>query len=266
MVLACAASVATAPATAQDAFNDFFWSPRATAGFDYSAGTFGDVRTTEIAYLPVVLQTARGAWTFKLSGGWLSVVGPALILDGAGESAGTPGISRKASGVADTSLAVMYSVERLYDRGVYLDLTLRAKLPSASFAKGLGTGKADAAAQVDLAVAAGELMPFATVGYKVNGVPQTLKLRNVAFGSLGVQYAWDERVATGLVFDYRQSSRRTASDPQEGTLYLSYRFTEAWSFNLYGVKGFSENSPSAGGGLTFTYRFTPRETPLPFLR
>ncbi len=259
-IVACSLSFA---ARAQDSFGDFFWSSRMTSGFDYSAGKFGEAEITEIAFVPVTLQTARGPFTFKVSSGWLSVVGPALILDGAGVAAAKPGISRNVSGFSDTTVSAAYSIERLYDRGIYIDLTARAKLPTASFTKGLGTGKLDGAVQADGAAAVGAVMPFATLGYKVNGVPNSLKLRNVFFGSLGVQYAWDDRVATGVVFDYRQSARRTSVDPQEGTAYLSYRFTDAWSFNLYAVKGFSSNSPQAGGGITFTYRFSPSLMPFP---
>jgi hypothetical protein len=184
----------------------------------------------------------------------LSVAGPALILDGAGGGALGQGADRKVSGLADVSLSAMYSLEQLYDRGVYLDVTARVKIPTASFRKGLGTGEGDLIVQGDLAVALGDVMPFATLGHKFTGVPPSLALRDVAFGSLGIQYAWDDRVATGVAFDYRQSTLRGAGDPQEGTVYLSHRFGEEWSFNLYGVIGFSKNSPAAGGGLMFTYR------------
>lgn len=258
--------LAAGPALGQDSFNDFFWSPRVSTGFDYSAGKFGEAQTTEIAFVPLSIQTARGPFTFKLAGGWLSVAGPALILDGAGVSAAKPGVSRHASGVSDTTLSAMYSIESLYDRGVYIDFSTRVKLPSASFKKGLGTGKLDGAVQLDAAAALGDVMPFLTLGYKVNGARETLKTRNVAYGTLGVQYAWDERVATGLTYDYRQSSLRTSADPEEASLYLSYRVSDAWSFNAYGVVGLSRNSPDAGAGVTFTYRFAPSETFLPFTR
>lgn len=262
----CAFGVLSSAACAQDSFNDFFWSPRLTTGFDYSAGKFGEAQTTEIAFVPVTFQTARGPFTFKVSGGWLSVAGPALILDGAGQASSTPAINRKVSGVSDTSFSAMYSLEGLYDRGVYIDLTARTKLPSASFKKGLGTGKVDAAVQTDAAIALGDFMPFVTLGYKVNGVPDKLKLRNVMFGTFGLQYAWDDRVTTGIAFDYRQSALKTSADPQEGSVYLSRRFTDAWSFNVYALRGFSRNSPNIGGGLTFTYRFTSRESPFPVFK
>jgi hypothetical protein len=253
-MVGCIAALAPWGAAAQDAFGDYFWSYRWSSGFDYSAGTFGDTRTTEIAYVPLTAQASRGPWTFKANGGWLSVAGPALILDGAGSGAAGQGVDRNVSGVADIGLSAMYSVEELYDRGVFLDLTARVKVPTASFRKGLGTGEGDLVLQGDLAVAVDDFMPFATLGYKFTGVPPSLMLRDAAFASLGLQYAWDERVATGVVFDYRQSTLRGAGNPQEGTLYLSHHFSDEWSFNLYGVVGFSRNSPSAGGGLMFTYR------------
>jgi hypothetical protein len=266
ILLGFGAVLATGSVSAQDSFNDFFWSPRILTGFDYSAGKFGEAETTEIAFVPLSIQTARGPFTFKLAGGWLSVAGPALILDGAGVAAAKPGVSRHASGFSDATFSAMYSIQQLYDRGVYVDLSARLKLPSASFKKGLGTGKVDGAGQLDLAVALGNFMPFATAGYKVNGVRETLKVRNVAYGTLGLQYAWDERVATGLTYDYRQSALRTSSDPEEASLYLSYRVSDAWSFNAYGVVGLSRNSPDAGGGITFIYRFAPSESPFPVLK
>jgi hypothetical protein len=253
-VLGCGVCFDPAPLSAQDSFQDYFWSTRVTSGFDYSAGTYGDSRATEIAYVPLTVQSSRGAWTLKAASGWMSVAGPALILDGAGSGAAGRGVDRHVSGIADLNLSAMYSIEPLYDSGIYLDLSARAKVPMASFRKGLGTGEGDLVLQSDLAVAVGNVMPFATLGYKFTGVPPTLRLRDVTFASLGLQYSWDERVSTGIAFDYRQSALRGSGDPQEGTLYLSYRFADEWSFNLYGVVGFSRNSPAAGAGLMFTFR------------
>lgn len=257
LLLPLAGFAVAGPAQAQESFNDYFWARRVTTGLDYTAGKYGETTTTEIAFVPVSAQAARGPWTFKVSGGWLSVSGPALILDGAATGGAAASPNRKDSGFADTSLSAMYSLERLYDKGVYIDLTARVKLPTASYGKGLGTGEGDLALQVDGAFAWDHVMPFVTLGYKFNGSPANLPLRDVWFGSLGVQYNWNEKVTTGVAFDYRQSSLKTSSDPQEGTVYLNVRFTEEWSFNLYGLTGFSQNSPGAGGGITFTYRLKP---------
>lgn len=251
------AGLACNAAQAQDSFEDYFWSSRVTTGFDYSSGDYGQAETTTIAFLPVILQTSRGPLTLKMSGGALRVTGPALILDGAATGGTAPAANRKVTGLADTSVSAMYSFQGLYDKGIYIDVTARAKFPTANFAKGLGTGEVDGILQADGAFAWGNFMPFATLGYKVNGSPDAYSLRHVTFGSLGLQYAWNERLATGAVYDYRQSALATSSDPQEGMAYVSYRFTDAWSLNFYGVAGFSKNSPNAGLGITFTYRVKP---------
>jgi len=252
----CAFALISGPAMAQQDFDDYFWSSRVSSGFDYSAGRYGQTETTKIVFVPLAMQTTRGPITFKLSTGWLRVSGPALILDGAATE-GAAQANRKVSGIADVSLSAMYSFEQFYDRGIYLDLTARAKFPAASFAKGLGTGEVDGALQLDGAFSWGKVMPFGTIGYKANGTPDTLALRNVAYGSLGLQYAWNDRTATGVAYDWRQSSLATSQNPREGMVYTSYKFTDAWSVNVYGVAGFSDNSPNAGGGITITYRIKP---------
>jgi len=249
------------PAQAQDSFADAFWQYRANVGFDFSSGYYGAAKATEILYVPVTLQAAKGPWTLKAVVPWVRVSGPALLIDGAGEGAAGVRASGAASGLGDINLSATYSIEALYNSGTYIDLTARTKVPTASFADGLGTGAWDGAFQIDFAKLLGEkaegsLMPFATIGYRVTGQPKSgLSLRNVLFGSVGLQYVWSEIVTTGVSYDMRQAAIRAAEDPQEGTAYLNLRIAPDWYANVYGVAGFSDNSPTAGGGLVITYRW-----------
>ena len=91
-------------------------------------------------------------------------------------------------------------------------------------------------------------MPFFTFGYRVTGSPAGYALRNVFYGTAGLQYTWSDRITTGALFDYRQTSLPGAADPKEATAYINVKLAEAWSVNVYGLKGFSRNSPDAGGG------------------
>ena len=228
---------------------------RVNLGMDYTSGSYGADEKTEILYLPLTLQAADGPWTVRAVVPWLSVAGPALILDGAdGGSIGTRDTD-SASGMGDISLSLMYSFEQLYEHDLFVDVTARVKIPTASLNAGLGTGEPDAALQFDVAQGFGSFIPFATVGYKWTGVPAGFKVRNTVYGSVGLQYTWSDLVATGVSFDYRQSSLKESADPQEGLAYLNIRFSNEWSVNIYGVAGFSENSPEAGGGVVFVYRF-----------
>jgi opacity protein-like surface antigen len=229
---------------------------RMNIGMDYSSGSYGQEDKTEILYVPLSLRAEDGPWTVRAVVPWLYVKGPALILDGAdGGSVGTR-TRESDSGLGDLSLSLMYSFEQFYEKDLFIDLTARVKIPTASLERGLGTGQADAALQVDVAQSFGAFIPFATLGYKWAGVPEGFKLRNTVYGSVGLQYAWSDRVATGVSYDYRQSSFKDSPDPQDGTAYLNIRFADDWSVNIYGVMGFSENSPDAGAGVSFVYRFT----------
>jgi hypothetical protein len=77
----------------------------------------------------------------------------------------------------------------------------------------------------------------------------------VVYGTLGVQYTWSPTFATGIFYDVRQSSIPTAAAPQEGTAYANFKLSDRLSLNVYGVLGFSKNSPDAGGGTFLTYQW-----------
>lgn len=249
-----AAVVAASGAKAQDSLQDFVWTTRVSAAFDYSSGKYGAPTPTDISFLPITVQSSRGPWTLKGSLPWMAVDGPALILDGSGAGSAGTRADRSINGLGDLNLSATYALDSLYDSGVYIDFTGRVKLPTASFKKGLGTGRVDVVAQVDASASVGDTLPFATFGYKATGSRTALVLRDVLFGSVGMQYMWNEGIATGLAYDYRQSSIKSLSDPQEGSVYLSVRINDRLSMNVYGVVGFSANSPTAGGGVVFTYR------------
>ena len=157
--------------------------------------------------------------------------GPALLVD-AGSADAALGLrtSGPASGPGDVSLYGTYSLESLYDRGWFIDFTGRVKAPTASFAKGLGTGEWDGAFQVgrgqDLRQVHAVRRPSAT---NFTGSPPGFALRNVVFGTVGVQYTWTEKIATGVIYDVRQSTIASAKAPQEGTAYVNVKVAERWS-------------------------------------
>ena len=251
----CLSLLCSATAVAQDAFGDAFWQYRASAGFDYSSGSYGAATKTTVTYSSATLRATKGPWTLKAVVPWMTLSGPAVLLDGAGGGTVATGQSRNVSGVGDLIFSGGYSVQEWYPRGLFVDFTLRVKAPTASVTKGLGTGKTDVSGQVDVAQAFGKFMPFATLGYRVTGNPAGYTLRNVFYGTAGLQYAISERLTTGALFDYRQTSLPGAADPKEATAYLNLKVAEAWSVNFYGLVGLSHNSPDAGGGLVITYRW-----------
>ena len=86
--------------------------------------------------------------------------------------------------------------------------------------------------------------------------------RRIAHGMLGLAYAhglmWPrtgELRETAIAFlgitDWKFTGPIFVGD----TIFVNYRIAEAWSVNVYGVVGFSRNSPDAGGGVVLTYRW-----------
>ncbi len=253
-IIAAAMAVAGShPAAAQDSFADAFWDFSVRSGFDFSSGLYGAAKPTEILSVPLSLKTVKGPWTMRADLSWLRISGPAILLDAGGTALGVR-TSGHASGVGDVHLYGTYSVESLWASGWFVDLTARVKAPTASFAKGLGTGAWDGGAQVDVAKTLGALIPFLQVGYRLTGSPAGYTLRNIFYGSVGVQYSWNERVVTGIAYDIRQAALATAKTPREGTAYVNYKLNDRWSVNVYGTAGFSPNSPSGGGGVAITFR------------
>ncbi len=254
-VLALLVFGAATPALAQDTFADAFWRFRATTGFDFSSGKYGADKPTEVLYVPFSLQATKGPWTLKGDVSWLRVSGPALLLDGS--SVGTVPVrtAGSASGPGDINLYARYSVERLYAHNLFVDITGRVKIPTASFTDGLGTGEWDQSVQLDVASVLGRFVPFAALGYRFTGQPDGFALRDVVYGTVGVQYTWSQRLSTGVYYDVRQSSIPTAAAPQEGTAYANVRLSDRISLNIYGMLGFSKNSPNAGGGTFLTYQW-----------
>ena len=98
-------------------------------------------------------------------------------------------------------------------------------------------------------------MPFATLGYKASGRPKGYHLRDVVYGTIGLQYNFNGKIAAGVLFDYRQAALASAEDPREGLAYVNVKLNRTWSLNLYGIAGFSRNSPDGGGGAVLTYRW-----------
>jgi hypothetical protein len=244
------------------------WSPLAHAekwealrmftGLDYSAGKYGEATDTEILYVPVSVKYETGPWAFRATTSYIHMHGPANVVGGGEAGALVANFARAAdvsrSGPGDIFLGATYSLDHLWRKGLFIDFTGKVKLPTASAAKGLGTGKTDFTAQIDVAKTWGRFTPFATLAYRFIGTPSAYPLHDAWNGSLGLQYTVSHVVSTGLSFDYRQSASPTGTDPRELFGYVAVAVTPKWSLEFYGIAGLSDGSPDAGGGLQITFR------------
>ncbi|HKJ72507.1 MAG TPA: hypothetical protein VKA19_00190 [Alphaproteobacteria bacterium] len=253
-----AAGLAAAFLTTGPALADDWHSVEVFSGFDYSSGKYGETSNTDILYFPLTVKYETGLWTLRATSAYIHIRGPANVVGGGTGQTFVANINPvgdvSREGPGDVLLGLTYSIDKFWDRGLSIDLTGKVKLPTASAAKGLGTGKTDFTGQIDVTQTWGRITPFATIAYRVIGRPAAYRLHNAWNGSVGLQYRISRKVGAGLSFDYRQSASDLSADPQELFGYVTIAVGPKWSLDLYGIAGLSDGSPGAAGGMQITFR------------
>jgi len=229
-------------------------------GIDYSGGDYGDFDRTELFYVPLSVKYAKGPWSFRATSGYITLSGPNSIIPGAGVAAQSDFVNDSRtgdgdSGIGDLYLSGTYSVENLEQQNIYLDLTARVKLPTGNRNKGLSTGKTDVSFQLDVARLYGDVLPFATIGYRFVGKSARFNLQNTWYASLGFSYYRTERLSLGMSYDFRKSATIDAVNPRELQIFADYQISEDWAVYLYGAAGLSDGSPDQAAGFHFRYSF-----------
>ncbi|WP_369958425.1 hypothetical protein [Pseudomonas benzenivorans] len=224
-----------------------------STGVDYSRGKYGTPTTSETWYVPVIARYEAGPMLYKLTVPYLRITNPSVGPDGEPLS-GSCG--RVESGLGDTVASAGYALlDGSGSSGLMLDLVGKVKLPTADEDHCLGTGKTDYSAQVDVARAFGAISGFATLGWKKFGDPADTDLRDPLFASLGLVGRLAPATYLGVAYDWRQKVTANGDEIQELTLFLTQRLGPSWKVQLYALKGFSDASPDAGGGLLLSHSF-----------
>ena len=229
-----------------------------STGADYSSGDYGDTDDTKIKFVPLTVSYKTGNWQFKSAFSWVEIEGPGSVI-GAGDGGvviggGNSQVTTE-SGIGDTWLSAMYSLDTFpVDLG-YLDIGAKVKIPTADEDKGLGTGEADYTLQLDYFKPLGDLTPFVTVAYKIKGDPSGTNLDNVLYLSVGSDFKYSNDSNIGLSLDYQEASSSRADDQLELFGYYNQRLDGSWSLMLYGYSGLDDGSPDYGAGVGATYRF-----------
>lgn len=226
-----------------------------TTGVDYSSGDYGLADETEILVVPFSLRAASDAWAFTASIPYISINGPGVILGPDGQPIpGVPTASGERSGIGDLSLGASYTLRPNPAGGLELTLGGRVKLPTADQDKQLSTGETDFTVSAEAAYAFGNVIPFASVGYRFLGDPDGFDLRNGATASVGSSFVLGTNVLIAS-YDYTRASSRLAEDSHELFAGLSVPATNRLTFTGYGIAGLSEGSPDYGLGLLLSAKF-----------
>lgn len=267
---ACLIGLACSVARAEEP-SFFAGSVQLATGFDWSEGDYGTTPDTSILYVPTTLSyrwdgfpltpLAFDELEIAVTVPYMRVIGPAVVVDGAPVVADTPAAARTrvTSGVRDGIGDVVTRVTWSWFPGPesarpVLELGLRVKAPTASTAKGLGTGEVDTSLQFGLAKSMGNVSLFGHAGYRFLGDPPGFNLRDGAFASVGGSWRAGEHFGAGLLYDWRDASVATARDAHELVPFAWIDFPHGFRIGPYGVFGFSNGSPDVGAGLQLSVR------------
>ena len=232
--------------------NDYF---EVGAGADYSVGDYGDVEDTEILFLTASAKLRTGGWTLRASLPYIHVKGPGNIIPT--DQGVIPGITRtpvvSRQGMGDIALVA----ERTFrlDEQTFVDLIGRIKVPTASAAKGLGTGTTSVTTSVELTRLIGPVIVTARTGRRFNRSSEAFRQRDVWEASGSVMYV-DGDTSVGLSYDWRAKVRRMSAPRSEVTAFITRKLSPKLQLQAYANVGLSNGSPDRGGGLVLVNRFS----------
>lgn len=242
------------PGRAQTVASD---PPRITykleSGVTYSRGDYGLAEDTEVFVVPFSLVAETGPWVFRATLPWVSIKGPASVIGDTGTGGPVRPTNARESGLGDSTLSVTYRLNPGVDR-LNIDLTGRVKLPTGDDARGIGTGKTDEYAQVDLYRTFGWITPFGTAGYRWLGDGR-YQLEDGGYASGGLLFNLAPGTSVGASVEWRSRLVAGAENATEGSVFVFQRFSEHWNGSLSVMKGFTDASANYGTSAQLSYTF-----------
>jgi len=132
---------------------------------------------------------------------------------------------------------------------------LYLKLPTGDDDSGLGTGTFEAGPGLSLSKWLGDVQLFADGAYILQDSTSDYQGKNYLAYTAGGGVQLNDRLFVSL-FAKGSSTRVDGGDaPLEGRLKLNFLQSRRVAWELYGLVGFSDASPAAGGGLLVMYQF-----------
>jgi hypothetical protein len=245
--LGLAGALAAQPPTAPAAL----LTSSASSGFDYSTGKYGFTESTEVYSVPLDLSHENGAWLWRANFSYLTIKGPATIVGGGGAARPT---SNSESGFGDIYLSGAYRFGELLGPW-HLDVTARVKLPTASEARGLGTGETDFYGQADIYRSFGSVTPFFTAGWREFGTSAQYQLNSGVYASAGVHFRLSEATLLITSFDWGEELLAGEDDTMDVLAAVSHEVNANWRAMVYALAGLTDASPDFAIGVRATYRF-----------
>ncbi|HEU4961659.1 MAG TPA: transporter [Sphingomonas sp.] len=227
-------------------------------GAETQQGDYGLNADVDVLSLPTTLRITHGKLSFAASLAYVHLTAPANVVTGGG-LLGLPIIvppttsteRRSRSGIGDLRLAAGYTVSTL---PVGLTLSAQAKLPTASAARGIGTGKADFALGGELFKQIGAVTPYLDIAYTMPGQPDGYRLNDSLSGQLGAAVQLGRRVRGHVAYAYAQAISPALGDQQAMTGGINVGLSRTLTLGMYGSAGLSRGAPDMVAGLSLGVR------------
>lgn len=231
------------------------WRLNLSSGVSYVSrdGEFG---RTNYYGLPLGARVTKGPFRLSASIPYVIVKGPGAAIgddDDVFDLADPTAIGTR-RGIGDLRLTARYRLPKSALGGFELDLLGRVKVPTGSIDKRLSTGELDYAIGGELSREVGQLEPFVSVQYRLNGDRPDFDYRNTVAASVGTAVRLGRGLRANLSYDYTQSRIRGRSASQKLDVGLSTRISKRLLLSGSGSLGLSERASDFGLRSTITWR------------
>lgn len=235
-------------------------SAEVSVGVVYQEGDYGTGDRLETLSVPVSVTTSSGRLHLAASLPYLRTNAPADVIVSQGGLLGTPLFATKRTGAGRTTregigdLTVQAAVD-LPVAGFAASVGTSLKLPTASAAKGLGTGKVDYAIGAQVARPMGVATPFASVGYTVVGEPAGFDVRNSIGASAGTRVNLGRRTFATASYSWEQAAVATLADRQAVGIGIGTALSDKVRISVQGDAGLSRSAPDASVAARIGFGF-----------
>ena len=232
----------------------------ASIGADYASGQYGTTQQVRSASSTAMLRARRKRVTVFAALPYVQVDAPGNVI-APGGSLGLPilvdptrpATRVKRSGLGDAVVGASVQMIPPRRHRLALALTGSAKLPTASAARGLGTGKADYSIVAEAAVP-GKVTPFAAIGHSFVGHPDGYSLRDVTSARGGLALGIGKASEVSVSYNYASRISDQVADRQEIGAGLDTVLSQRLSLGVQGSAGVSKGAPDVGAGVRLGLR------------
>ena len=170
-----------------------------------------------------------------------------------------PGIApskRIREGWGDVTVGSAYLLPGGEGRGFDIEVSANVKIPTASKASQLSTGRVDYSGGAELSKSISRFTPAVNITYRVFGDTRDFHFRNGFDVTAGSTYAITPRALLLLNYEYARSSSVYIKDSHELVAGASFPVaSDRLRLTSYISKGLSQGASSVSGGAALAFRF-----------